>query len=68
MRSRGNALIDLIFIFQLLSVPTIERLTMSQGPSPGEYRSVVYTPTPPGAIPVGKVTSRKPGDKLILWI
>lgn len=34
MISRGNALIDLIFIFQLLSESTTERLAMFQRPSP----------------------------------
>lgn len=45
--SRGNALIDLIFIFQLLSESTTERLAVSEA-QPSSCRSMVWTQTPPG--------------------
>ena len=38
--SRGNALIDLIFIFQLLSESTTERLAVSEA-QPSSCRSMV---------------------------
>lgn len=45
--SRGNALIDLIFVFQLLSESTTERLAVSEA-QPSSCRSMVWTQTPPG--------------------